>query len=239
MKRLALFLTAACCGACMMLFGQDVMPVRPVIERRYDYIFDTVQQTRSGEALARRSDANLVEGYRAIAEHLPEPSEQGVLLTFAPIAAGSEWLVIGKTADGSALCRNDAYPPPVAEDGPVDWPFCLVVNSAGEPYGYAYCSDRKVIVRRWSVKPANFLKRYPAMATTGSVTREIVYLGGLNDTVRLAYREFRDGRKRPSYERFEVLDLSKSSVVTFRGMRIELIEATGASIRYVVKTPFD
>ena len=78
----------------------------------------------------------------------------------------------------------------------------------------------------------------PALSTE-SIQRVLVY-GGMNGTkIRLAYREIWKNITRPSSDVFVEFSLADSNVIEFRGARIEVIEASGKSIRYRVIHAFD
>jgi len=67
----------------------------------------------------------------------------------------------------------------------------------------------------------------------GGFKADITYYGKTGDTIRLQYREF---AHRPFYQDLSY-DLAESRLVGFRGLTMEVIEATNTTIRFVVRTP--
>jgi hypothetical protein len=217
-----------------------VHPVAPKHELLYSYTYENVQRTAIGEPMVYKVDGWAVEGFVSITSFQPDPDQKGDL-RFAQIDSGSLWPVIGKTAKGDLICLNEAYPRPLAGKGlvPVPWRFCLVVNELGDPYGYAHCNEREAIVQPWPRKYYNFLKKQDRLFVKGSFKQEFVYISSLKDKIILMYREYQDDLKQPSYAQKLVFDLSQSPIIGFRGMHMEVLEATSSYIRFVVKTPFD
>ena len=72
------------------------------------------------------------------------------------------------------------------------------------------------------------------VVSTESIQRIVVYGGKIGTKIRLAYREIWKNITRPSSDVFVEFDLADSKVVEIKGARIEVIEATGKSIRYRV-----
>jgi hypothetical protein len=217
-----------------------IHPVPPVHELQYSYTYDTVQRTALGEPMVYKIDGWVVEGFIAITAFQPESGPDGSL-QFSRIESGSLWPVIGKTAKGDLICRNEAYPRPRAGKGlvPVPWKFCLVVSDNGDPYGYAHCTGQEALIYFWPKKAYNFLKKQDRLYTSDSFKQEIVYTSRLKDTIILTYQEYQDGLKQPSFRQNLVFDLSQSPLIGFRGMHMEVLEATSSYIRFIVKTPFD
>ena len=76
------------------------------------------------------------------------------------------------------------------------------------------------------------------VVSTESVQRILIYGGMTGTKIRLAYREIWKNITRPSSDVFVEFDLADSKVVEVKGARIEVIEATGESIRYRVLRAF-
>ena len=77
-----------------------------------------------------------------------------------------------------------------------------------------------------------------SVVSTESVQRMLVYGGKTGTKIRLVYRELWKNITRPSSDVFVEFDLADSKVVEIKGARIEVIEATGKSIRYRVLRGF-
>ncbi len=77
------------------------------------------------------------------------------------------------------------------------------------------------------------------VVSTEAVQRILVYGGKAGTKIKIAYREIWKNITRPSSDVFIEFDLADSKVVEIKGTRIEVIEATGKSIRYRVTQGFD
>lgn len=67
---------------------------------------------------------------------------------------------------------------------------------------------------------------------------ELIYGGRSGSTLRFVYREFSVGQPSPTLSMEFQIDLSEGPVFGFRGARIEVLEATNASLKYRVISPF-
>ena len=74
--------------------------------------------------------------------------------------------------------------------------------------------------------------------STERIQRLLVYGGKTGTKLRLAYRETWKNITRPSNDVFIEFDHADSKIVEIKGARIEVIEATGESIRYRVLRAF-
>ena len=62
--------------------------------------------------------------------------------------------------------------------------------------------------------------------------QEIIYNGRVGDYLKFIYREFSDNLARPAFTQEVQYDLSKSSVVGFKNLRLEIIQANNTEITY-------
>lgn len=67
----------------------------------------------------------------------------------------------------------------------------------------------------------------------------LVYGGGYENKINMVYREILYSRARPAFDHNVEYDLSESSVVGYRGARLEIIKATNSEITYKVLSNFD
>lgn len=68
--------------------------------------------------------------------------------------------------------------------------------------------------------------------------QELVYNGRSGNTVRFLYREFSNNIARPAFTQDVQYDLSDSSVIGFRDLRMEVIEASNTDITYRLLSNF-
>ncbi len=62
--------------------------------------------------------------------------------------------------------------------------------------------------------------------------QEMIYNGRLGNSLRFIYREFSDNQARPAFTQEVQYDLSKSSVIGFKNLRLEIIRASNTEITY-------
>ncbi len=151
---------------------------------------------------------------------------------------GSEWAIIGVLESGDYLCRNGSYQEPFFNGTRTKGNTALVVNVKGEAYGFAGYSGSQVYVSKWKVPPASpILRKEDKVYLTGSFRQELIYNGKSSSTIKMSYREFKDDFARPAFTQELSYDLAESKTVGFRGMNIEIIEATNSHIKYILKSP--
>jgi hypothetical protein len=73
----------------------------------------------------------------------------------------------------------------------------------------------------------------------GSFIQELVYNGVVNNYLKFIYREFTDNMARPAFTQELQYDVSKSKIIGFKGVRLEVIDADNTSIEYKVLKSFD
>ncbi|WP_439151200.1 hypothetical protein [Winogradskyella sp.] len=69
--------------------------------------------------------------------------------------------------------------------------------------------------------------------------QEFIYNGRVSDAIKFTYREYADNYARPAFTQDLQYDLSESEIIGFRGLRIEVIDATNTKIEYKVLNHFD
>lgn len=86
---------------------------------------------------------------------------------------------------------------------------------------------------------AKGINRTTRSAVSTELVQRVLIYGGLTDNrVRIAYREIWKNIIRPSSDDFVEFDLADSKEFQLQGARIEIIEATGNSLRYRVLQGF-
>lgn len=68
--------------------------------------------------------------------------------------------------------------------------------------------------------------------------QELIYNGRIGDSLKFLYREFSGDLMRPPFSQEVQYDLNDSHTIGFRGVRIEVIEATNTQLRYRVVSSF-
>jgi hypothetical protein len=70
--------------------------------------------------------------------------------------------------------------------------------------------------------------------------REILYQGSANGVINVSYRELTNNMARPAFDQDVKYEISKdgSTIIAFKGVRIEVLSADNTSIKYRVIEPF-
>ena len=75
--------------------------------------------------------------------------------------------------------------------------------------------------------------------TDDSFQQTLIYSGMIGDKINLSYREFLGSIARPAFSNDVEYDLSASSIVGYKGAKIEIITATNEYIKYRVIANFN
>ena len=78
-----------------------------------------------------------------------------------------------------------------------------------------------------------------AVATADAFQQTLLYNGKVGRRINVGYREFSGDIARPAFNNEVEYDLDQSSVIGYKGARIEVIEATNEYIRYRVLQNFN
>ncbi len=69
--------------------------------------------------------------------------------------------------------------------------------------------------------------------------QSLIYSGKVGNKIKLGYREFSNNLARPAFSNDVEYDLTESTIVGYKGARIEVIEATNQYIKYQVLQSFN
>jgi hypothetical protein len=69
--------------------------------------------------------------------------------------------------------------------------------------------------------------------------QEFIYNGRVGNALKFVYREYIDDYARPAFTQDLQYDLSESKIIGFRGLRIEVLNATNTNIEYKVLNQFN
>jgi hypothetical protein len=67
----------------------------------------------------------------------------------------------------------------------------------------------------------------------------LIYSGKIGNRITLGYREFKDEFARPAFSNDVAYDLSESTVLGYKGARLEVVKATNTEITYKIIAGFD
>lgn len=140
------------------------------------------------------------------------------------ILLSSQWICYERTENGDYFCSGQLEGSKVGE-------CCLFIKPSGEIYGFRACNGG--IMNQWKpramAKPTKSYKK-------GASKQEIIYNGKSKDTIKLTYREYENDFARPAFFQELSYDFSESKIIGFRGMKIEVVEATNSAITFVIRT---
>ena len=88
-------------------------------------------------------------------------------------------------------------------------------------------------------KPQGIMRTTHNVASDKSFQQTLIYSGKVGTRIRIGYREFANDIARPAFSNDAEYDLNESRIIGYKGARIEVIEATNQSIRYVVLQNFN
>lgn len=233
MRKLIFAASLIFCAGCMPTFqSQSVSPYVPKYEKidLGNYNIGQIQEKNVGEAMLTIIDgtAAIYDGYKAVMSYQPPDyvAGMGTVVKWPPINEGSDWTLYGTMGEGHRIYISDSY----KTTG------CIVSDATDLFYGITGCSSSFVLA--WPQKILGILK--PSEKITkyneGSLKQELVYTGKSKDTIKLQYREYKDNFARPAFFQDLSYDLSESKEIGFRGMMIEIIEATNSKIKFIVKS---
>ncbi len=239
MTRKAFFITFLfICSGCMPAF-QVIRPNMPKIEKidLATYDIGQTQEKNLGETMLTVVDgiARIYDGYKAVKSYQPPdwvyttPGTVGMVERFPSINEGSEWTLYGTTDGGHLIYASDTFPSQT----------CIVSDASNAFFGITNCRlFCQEYVVAWPEKISGLLR--PSGKITkyqeGSFKQELLYNGKSKDTIKLQYREYRDNLARPAFFQDLTYDLTESKEIGFRGMMIEVLEATNSKIKFIVKS---
>lgn len=87
-------------------------------------------------------------------------------------------------------------------------------------------------------EPIEYIETFAAVPKKEYFKQEFIYNGRVGNALKFIYREYIDDLARPAFIQDLQYDLSESKTIGFRGLRIEIIEATNTNIEYKVITQF-
>ncbi len=151
-------------------------------------------------------------------------------VSLSPLPSGTKLKVTWIYEDGSFLCEPVSGVKIVNSRAISPFPACLVIDSGGKLNGFAYCHHPEYPIIHAKFKTITFQKTN--IINPAPVHREIIYNGRSNTLIKMQYREINEGSAHPLFYQDLVYDLSESGIITFKGTKIEVIEATESLIRY-------
>jgi len=89
-----------------------------------------------------------------------------------------------------------------------------------------------------SCNDLNFQKTKKYDHSKPSIQQELIYNGRHDDTIKFLYRELSSEFVKKFFSQDVLFDLTKSNIIEFKGVRIEIIEASDNYLEYKVLSSF-
>jgi hypothetical protein len=84
-----------------------------------------------------------------------------------------------------------------------------------------------------------FERRKKSMLSQDTFQQTLIYSGKVGKKINIGYREFSGNLARPAFNNNVEYDLSESSIIGYKGARLEVLEATNQYIKYRVMQNFN
>jgi hypothetical protein len=116
---------------------------------------------------------------------------------------------------------------------------------AGPPKVVAlYDAEHKLCVIRelndqMCASGASYSKSKKTIESINTFQQSLIYSGRVGTRIKLGYREFSGNRARPAFNNDVDYDLTESTVIGYKGARLEVLEATNESIRFKLISNFN
>ena len=224
---LFLCLLAGCVPTEMVVPSQDHSSYRKIDVSTYDIGKIQVKSVGEPMLIVASGIAKTSVIYRA-AKTLRSPMHEkfSVILGIPNIKEDSIWTLHGTIKNGDKFYASESVPSN----------YCLVSNQQNEFYSLNDCQYfyRSIM---WQEKIPGLLKAEKITTyKAGALKQEFHYTGKSKDTIKLQYREYNEDFIRPSFSQELSYDLSESKEIGFRGMTIDILEATNSKIKFIIKS---
>ena len=216
--------------------GAAMEKIKPNTDLKYSPGVGEIRESDIGDAMIEVKTGDVYTAFAVLEDYQPPLSNQSEQ-AFAPIKKASIWLVIGKLESGEYIADNREYPfYPKAGSRDMPYPYWMVISPSGDALGLikAFKNDPP---RIWEPKPPRILKRIDSYFKEGDFKQQFVYSGKSGKEIKISYREFKDNFARPAFTQDLTYDLSESKTIGFKGMKIDVIQATNSQIKFIIKSP--
>ncbi len=223
-----------CLISCIFIVGcaSTSTMVMPEFKSTDTVLIGELQQKTLGEPMIVKMDLYFYPGFIAETNYTP-PNYIGFQLP--TINRASRWRCPQKLKNGNYRCKPTAGWGVIRGLGsPMDSTrYNLVISPSGQFIGYVV--DPWNTATPYAEQPKIF--RLTEIAQPGSFKQELIYNGKSKDTLKITYREFKDNLARSAFTQDLTYDMTESNEIGFRGMIIEVVEATNSFIKFIVRKP--
>ncbi|MEI6305791.1 MAG: hypothetical protein WCP33_03120 [Deltaproteobacteria bacterium] len=214
---LAMVIVLISCG-CMPKF----FPIESTRDKIDDFNVGQIQTKNVGEPIISQIDAVKAPAFLVENEiKLPEVLH----LKAVTLPKGTKLTAEFSYENGLLFCRpNNAIHNPN--------PICFVMHPEGSLSGVVSCHTPSKADYHDTLSHIKLTKTFEYIA--GSMKKELVYNGKSKDTIKIMYREFYDNFAKQAFYQDLNYDMSESKLIGFKGIKIEILEATNSYIKYKI-----
>jgi hypothetical protein len=141
----------------------------------------------------------------------------------APLVPGMIFTATARYPNGDLLLHSRTY----------DAMLGVRVQASGVPVGWVLPSGEQASRAAWTRQPL-FEKADDGIPQEGAFRAEMLYSGLTGSTLRATYREFKDDFARPAFFQELQYELSESRTISYKSIRIEVLDATNMRLEYRV-----
>jgi hypothetical protein len=103
---------------------------------------------------------------------------------------------------------------------------------------FAFCEINTRIIKK-KIKVEFTEKTYSDNLCNNCFQRELIYNGISGNIIKMIYREFIDNMARANFTQDLNYDLGQSNIISFKGCKLEVIDAKNTGIKYKILTTFN
>lgn len=105
---------------------------------------------------------------------------------------------------------------------------------------FLYKAENKICLSKEQCADIKYsLNNRVAQKSQNAFQQTLLYNGKIGNRITLGYREFSNNIARPAFSNEVTYDLDESSILGYKGARLEIVKATNTEITYKVLSGFD
>jgi hypothetical protein len=206
-------LLASACLAAACATSEKPRPIYPAPFVVRNYEIGSVQTARVGEAIFDVEGAVTTPAFVVLRDYQPPGTHQQ---PWPALRQHTVLRAVGELGDGTLIVKVNAWD--------------LGVTPEGRALGYRYFNSWGGV---WPEEP--LLKLVTTVEGLPNAFRaQVIYSGVDGETVRAVYREYSSDFIRAAFSQELQYNIARDSVIAYRSIRIQVIEATNAELRYRV-----
>lgn len=149
------------------------------------------------------------------------------------IAPEDEYIIWGRIPNGDFIIRNKAFARAAMDNQHLSkLELALIARKNGEVYGYAHFSEEALYVEKLD----QIIKLEPQkVSVPGDLRQELIYHGITKAEIKLQHLEYIVDMAKPASHQDLTYNLAASKTIEFKGMLMDIIEATEDAISFVVR----